>query len=657
MSRYRNDLDDFDSFDGFNDIDGISVMEELDPEPRTKSGSAYAREFVVGILLLLGVLTFAGVNWWQTEVRQSSYRLGEQAALQFNWDRARDFFSTADGYRDAGARALAASRRVQERDKSYRQALGHYNEGRWAAALVELRAVKEVQPGYRDVASMLATAEQKVYQEALAGSVAMRPAADPPGLYYRTEAGWTWLEGSDEFSTLWGRGAAGRFLYDAPTEQGLTPLPRVNRGNRPPALEPVELSGRKLMMATLDTSNGSTTLAFSALPFRMDEFSWYEWNNEGVWALRFAEMSSSLNPLVELPVRQRLENIDFVSYHVFGTAKIQSARPIYYGLNIAFLAYAPNGGQIVLANWHRNEDGSNSLALYINSLVNGENRLLYNYRGGFVKADFSPDGNYVFLTTFKPRTDGLEDQALVMLDAKGAKPPRVLMEQRGLRPYGPDMAGQVLNKAAGATGVLVTRWMANTSYFDLIDLEDASVRPVSASITGTARIRWTVAASEGSDLVLWGTGAANLEGARASAREELLVVTLSPGKAPIVARIPVEAKHSVEFLQQRGSDLVYLLYDYTRLTQPRSVKLYTVPLAEAKKGRLEPKFVRSYEYPKAQSNPFYPRGFNFAFGQGMFAYLNGTVLRALTYDGAVDVVLEDEVTKLVQPEQPDAWGY
>lgn len=653
MTRYRTASEDSDNFDDFEDI-GISVMEELDPEPQPKPGSVYAREFIVGVLLVLAVLVFAGWQWWQTEVRQSNYKLGDRAAQQFDWDEAHDRFKVAEGYRDADKRAQAAYRRIQERDRYYRLAVDHFNNERWAAALQQLRIVKEVQPNYRDLAWMMERAEEQVYSSALRGAVVLRAKADPPGLYYRGQTDWVWLEGSDEHSLTWGQGTKGRVLYDAPIE-GWVPAGGSNRptNRRDPDPSQRNFDGRRLMMAVLETGGGDATLASSELPFELDDFSWFEWHHEGIWNIRYTNggVTRAQGPI---PVRQKIDYIEQLTYHAFGTKIMRSTNPTFFGMNVALMNFNQNGDSLLVANWTRHPDGTFTTALYLNSLTNGENRLLYNYDGGFISAEFSSDGRYVFLATYKPVTSTMEDRTLLMIDTTGVKPQRVLLDQRGViigSVTGVDgedsIYAQLLEGGPMSGKVFLTHWISGTNYITALDPEGEGPVPPMVSIPGTSRIWWTAAASEGRDTVFWGIGSMNLEESRLPPRKALLVVTIAPGRPPVVAQMNIESMHNVEFVQQQGSDLYFLFYDYGPPGKSRVVELSSVSLLEAGQGRLERKPLRSYNTRvKGSNTSFFELDFKFNFGPGMFAYLDDTNLRATTYDGEIDLPLDSDVAEL-----------
>ncbi len=103
-----------------DDPQQIPTVEELDGEPRGDAPEFQQRtrtlEMVLGMLLLLGVLGYAGWQWWSTENSRSHYDQGRQAAQANHWDQARSQFAQAGGYKDSAALAEQAKAKIQERD-------------------------------------------------------------------------------------------------------------------------------------------------------------------------------------------------------------------------------------------------------------------------------------------------------------------------------------------------------------------------------------------------------------------------------------------------------------------------------------------------------------------------------------------------------------
>jgi hypothetical protein len=323
-------------------------------------------------------------------------------------------------------------------------------------------------------------------------------------------------------------------------------------------------------------------------------------------------------------------------------------------MNVALLSYNRNGDDLLLANWTRHDDGTFTTDLYLNSLTNGENKLLYSYDGGFAGATFSVDGRYVFLTTYKPSGDALEDRLHLLIDTTGARPPRVLLQQLGLRTTNEYyMINELITDAQLLEGgplpgkLFFTYWMSSTNYISMLDPDGPGLAQPLAGVKGLGRIGWTAASTGGPDLVLWGIGHTGVRTAIMPAREALVVVTIPPGGPPVVARMDIGEMSNVAMIEQRGTNLVYLVYGYTREGQLKQAELRSVPLSGVEQGRLESTLLRTYTYPSRSRGRYdFDEDSRFSFGPGMLAYLDGSTLRAVTYDGQTDLALESDVQAL-----------
>jgi hypothetical protein len=180
----------------------------------------WRREFVVGMLLLLGVLGFAGWQWWQAESNKANYEAGERAISLNHWDEAQSYFQAAHDYKDAAILAHNAAFNVSERNKHYGAALTYAGQQEWVRAFEEISATRKIQPDYRDLPTLGPAIESHVYDDSLLGVVVQWPSANPPGLYYRAKSGWVWLRGSDGTSHAQYTGRTDMFLFDMPAPAG-----------------------------------------------------------------------------------------------------------------------------------------------------------------------------------------------------------------------------------------------------------------------------------------------------------------------------------------------------------------------------------------------------------------------------------------------------
>src|SRR6476469_9633099 len=90
-----------------NDDPLISEVEDLDPDPTPRKGRLDVRELLLGCLLIVMTLGWAGWQWWQQDSKESSYRMGQEAEKESRWSEARSDYAAAADYRDATTRAAS----------------------------------------------------------------------------------------------------------------------------------------------------------------------------------------------------------------------------------------------------------------------------------------------------------------------------------------------------------------------------------------------------------------------------------------------------------------------------------------------------------------------------------------------------------------------
>jgi hypothetical protein len=413
------------------DLDHLSIIEDLDPEPSPTGGSArwsHALEVTLGLLLLAGVISWSGFTWWRDETNRSNYQQAQKAAALHQWDVAFDRYSAAKGYKDAGARAAEAARQLRERDDQYKLADGLLHAGWPAPALQAARAVQAIQPGYESVDVIAEQAEQQVYNDALGGTVVMRNDANPPGLYYRRSNGWVWLQDSDKWSMVVASGCGDRVIYDVPGlgwDPTHAPLPWPEgsqiAGNLP------TLDGRRLMAARLPTGKrvsgsnaGGDLTRFESLSLDPTVINSYVCGDAGVWG-------------------QRYDMDGYYSYEAFGSA-ITAAVPRLDSAG-AVWAMGARGQRVVLAANALPGASSTVRQLYIAAPDGTSPRLVYTSTHSIIGASLSRDEGYVLAITARPAPSGAASTELTadLVDAEGAKPPTTVAHSIAEVPFGPDM--------------------------------------------------------------------------------------------------------------------------------------------------------------------------------------------------------------------------
>jgi hypothetical protein len=376
-----------------------AVMEDLDPAPSRAGASGLRPELLLGVLVLVGVLGFAGWDWWRQERQERAYSAGQRAAAALRWEEARAAFAAAEDFQDAPQRAAAAATAIATRDEQYTAAEEALAHGDPLGALAALRAVEDLQPGYRDSAALRAQVEPAVYAGALGGVVVLRPQADPPGLYVYNASGWQWLRDSDATSRVLAS-APPYVLYDSPVPAAPGP-PR-----------------RHLIRATL--TDGRPRIDRFAL--NPAEFAAYRVGAAGIWAIR--------SPL-DLP--GDLARVDGFNMYSLAYQVVSSPRGKQFSLpnpRWVVLDMAADGRRYLLADLTDATRRSPRSTLYLGDAYGAAPRPLTTIPGMVLRARFSPDEHTILLHTTQPaaRPDK-EVQLVLLLDANGAPPARLLHDQ------------------------------------------------------------------------------------------------------------------------------------------------------------------------------------------------------------------------------------
>jgi hypothetical protein len=412
--------------DDFYHYEGISSVEDLDPEPQADRGLTHAREFAIGALLLLAVIGWSGWQWWYQQSVQTSYANGQRAVADYDWDGARANFLAAGQYRDARERATEAEERIAERDKHYKQARDAAGHNEWAVALKEVLAVRQVQPDYLDTGILKSEAAGVVYRDALSGTVALRTLADPPGLYYHSGREWVWLEGSDSYSRVRGYGPSTRLIYDVPGERWKPPpgpapdapsLFESNSGGSP------RLVNRRLVVAHLNKEEFS----FITLALDPSRYNWYVMTEQGVWAMVYNNR----------PLPETITSYGAISYYANYSLAFQSySNPQVYRLekptdNWVVMDVSPTSDEVLEVEVVRTSEGGLVSNLYITNATGSYQRLVSTLPGGvFGRCQFGPDGQSVLVTTYSNVSQQDKMEQAILLFGSGWETSRLIFSQQ-----------------------------------------------------------------------------------------------------------------------------------------------------------------------------------------------------------------------------------
>jgi hypothetical protein len=606
--------------------DPISVVEDLDPEPDRPPGRFQLRDLVLGVLLLVGVLGFAGWQWWSQESNQSNYTRAVEALTRNDLDQARALFSGASGYRDADSRVADLDQRIGLRDSLYLSATNEIAAGNWGLALANLRTLQTVQPDYLRSGELQRTAVSNLALQTLEGSVALREPHDgAAGLYYRRDSTWVYLPGSDLKSRISGIGAEGIVVYDMP-RGGL------NDGTR------------KIMLA--DFTSGR--LRLDILPFSAADYREFRWNTNGVWAFRYGRYSTP----GRAPVVNALHGVE-AEYMPYGS---EITYPISFentggamGEVLADVDYTSD--RYLLASWTGAQQWSsgvlsNTIISVSLGQAGGGNHMVYATRGvGIVSARLSRDGRYALVTTFTPSLNGGAVYRLLLLDLQlpsretGAEP----IQLDGVRasPYsgeGPPagwIASTFIESGTYAGKLLAAVFNNDHTHLRIYDPELPEEPILDVEVPTSTGLLWAVSRSDDRGLVVSGSlgsysppynrgdmqtmpvieidsrGHFTQTGVVVEKNSAPYALDLAPDHLAIVSTMDDEDKYHW---------IVYSISaDNLGRSPVRAGVLYT---------QYMPGSVGFTDPPPVQ------------IGDGLLTYIQGDDLRARTYDGAIDVLLE-----------------
>jgi hypothetical protein len=634
--------------------DDISVMEDLDPEPQPK-GRGYSREFRLGVVLLVVVLLWAGWQSWQLAVQQQNYRQAEEAVSVQDWSRAYDFFISASGYRDAGARARQVEKLIQERDRHYRAATTAINRKQWVTALTELQGVLSIQAQYWDVASLYDTVKAEVYSNTLKGAIAQRSGseAEPPGLYYRTASDWVWLEGSDRWSQVLGA-TSNSVAYDVPGEDwqpGATPTP-VPSNRQPPPGRP-ELSGRRLKVATLTGS--AATSRDSMLDPAL--YSYYLPAGDRLVAGRYNERtSSSLNAV----------RSGFIGWWI-DYEQVEQGRAVSTTLsmgdpNETVLDVSPGTDRFLVAHASGVSMRSSKIDLYIG--LEGEGgeytrRLIYSHKGQLGGGQISPDGRYVLLTTITPLPDAISEvQSALLFDLVAQTPPYTLTTRTaqvdtvgGYVAFDTWVKGTFLTQGDYAGKLLLVEQDLQELAVNLVDPTNVGVRTELARLPGNRFLAYVAEQPGSAKLVLSGWALDGSGPASFQRITRLLFVRLVPGEEARITYVPTA---EFAYLRSFGLRTGHLVYEQrTGSDMGRRLEVYSMPDSALDR---EHEIVPTQVYTATGLDIFDSRGTGYTAqtpswypGEGAFAFAQGGGLSVREYDSSSEGKLESSVLQLIDP--------
>lgn len=401
-----------------NEEDAVERLNEQ-LSRRSKPPVWLSLEWLVGVLLLVGVAGWSGWDWWQQQTGLSNYRSGDHYVGIRDWDAARAAFLAAGDFKDARARAAGAAQKISDRDSAYAAAQAESVAGQWAAALRDFRHVGEIAPGFRDSVPMERRAEKQVYMLALSSTVALRaPAAGSPGLYLYIANGWNYLPGSDASSQVRSDSGFPCVVYDtpfAPGPAGPTPSGTVIPGGPRDDLG-VPLRLRSLMVAQYE--NG--TISARPLAFDLMEFNRFTCDDSGVMGENATADGNNLDVRLAYARGLQFYTPGYQAYTSTVVTRVPLPGP-------AWAILADNGyKRLVIGNYTNVLGYHPETELYVSAPQGQLGRVAA--RQAIVQAAWlSSDGRYLLSDEFIPAASGPQDHRLVLLTTDESRVPHVLM--------------------------------------------------------------------------------------------------------------------------------------------------------------------------------------------------------------------------------------
>ncbi len=620
----------------------ISTIEDLDPEPPSPGGGRRAWEVALGLLVLLGVLGFAGWQWLGQVRQQSDYQAGSESAASQDWDSALSHYSSASGYLDADSRAKEAATAIAQRDTLYKTALAYQDAGNWLSCLNTIRQVRYIQPTYRDSALIEEEATGQIYRGTLTGSVVLRQDAAPPGLYHFGDGGWALLPNSDPSSRVQGTGTGDWLLYDVPDSRSVvlpTPTPTGSFRGSP------QLMGRRLMAVNL--SHLSQQAAISIDPYSYDNFLW---GSDGVWAISYAEgYLSNRAPIRSLSALQDTT----VTYQSYKSPQIATVQLNGSKDKTVIMDLDPNSNRYLIASWS-GEDvlggviSSTATTLYLGNAGSNDRLPLYAISGGsFMGAQFSPDGRHALLSTFTPLDDRTEKQAVILITLDNTSPPRTITQTTTRTTNDLSiffwLTAAFLYNGRYAGDLVVAERSIDHYTLRLIDPSGADATLAAVDVPSGNPLIWSVFQGvDGAPLLLAREDYFGDDNLNHILNAELRFVPLVPSTPPTITDLIVDWDFyhtSLNSATITGGQLLFSTF--LCCTGQPTTSVFSFPVARFGTQRERPKTI--YSATIAAGAADHLSDGNESFGPSMFTYLSGDGIRVRLYNGQLDLPLESNV--------------
>lgn len=579
-----------------------AVMEmepELWPERRRPPW-----ELLLGLLLVVGVLGYAAVDWGRTEYLAQHYQRGRAAAEARHWDAAVAGFAAAEGYQDAARWLANAQEQVRQRDSLLVQARDATTPGdAWRA----LAALELIEPDYPDIARRLRNARERLFAGGMAGSIYLQTTGSPPGLYLLRYGVAEYLPGSDAQSRVRGVASGGTaFLYDAPAAdlRGGCLLP-CRQGDRVIMLVRFGAAGEQATRPV----GGELDPAGSGIFTRDGSGFW--------WTAR--------------------DDVRYVDLDQPQLANPLAARP---GWRV--LAVDPAQKHILLAAPPRAAVG-NTL-LYLATAAGQEARQLQNTASGTVlNAAFSADGNHLVYEGQQIYNE--VTRSLWQMDLRMAEPALAGVEW---------LTWQQVHSLVRLNAFLLPAPAAYRLLVDRIDMNGEEIAAFDLR-TGGRRVLWSGPGQE----LGYDTAAVSPDGRYLAFYDPhgqsgtLVLASLAGADPPRTFPCLTADGYTIHVaFAPRGDYLLYEVRDYTDRVQVRTKPLYTVPTAAAA-GTVPRQVITAAQ----SADPTLPTVALPPSGDLLLYVTVGGALYATTFDGAANQLQATGVAAVWSLRDPSPWAW
>ncbi len=646
--------------------DSISMIEDLDPEPAREPKPVARADLMLGILLIVGIVLFAGWLWWYQGYQSSQYQAGRDAANRSDLDSALHYFLQASGYNDADALAKSTQQQINERDRLYDSAKDYADKGQWLPALRDIRAAAKIEPDYKDLSEREETALDNVYMDALSGTIALRDTADPPGFYYRSPSGWVWLQGSDTRTVIFSSREDGHIIYDVPNTT-LTTTPTPNPGTVSRASDTYR--GRLIMSA----EPIGNSLRFTQMPIDPSYFLPFVAGKEGLWALHYVNstgVDNQPNPVVHDPLPASETVYQPYSGEVGATVKMTATEDISTGSSI--VAIDPDSNRYLLAEWtgahSYGPSDATIINLYLCAAGESTRRLVYTQYGGSLQsASVSPDGRYLLVHKYEEYSwgsDTYQTSTVLLVDLDGDGQEHMLATAyANANPWsGPieTLASAFIDRGAYAGKLLLVE---NEYDVPLDDIQsgsghatariidpakamtglEADYAVADAPVDGSIDYTWRVVEQNGDGLMLMGRSLDN--GLFTFAQCALIL--FQPGREPEVYKAGVTGDGEIQAAATTNCHIAWAVREYEgqgmRLPALSVFSLHRTYNSDSTAG---PQQIYTTRDARDSSDPPWNVLDSVNMGDRLMAYAKDGELHARSYDGQVDLVLESGVVTI-----------